>query len=234
MKFDIWSAIFGAFGLGVLKLLFDVYKYYRDRRDRKDKELKEFNEKSGVIEQLFYDLLSGAVKIQETIEALSLEINAARILIFKVENGGGIPQLGTVQHMTVLNEVINHRYAPPNGIVTPVKQDFQNYDVDMAYQKLLTNAMKERAYTYTLDAMDNSVFMSLYKAQGIQKGILVPVVHVPGLGAEPMKGFFIFMSIQFTENTPTTPKAEFEYTVAQEKIKGIYQTFYAKRVQKLN
>jgi len=234
MTFDIWSAVFGASGLGVLKLIFDVFKYYRDRKDKKETELKEFNDKKEVIDQLFYDLLTGAVKIQDIIEEVMREIGAARIMIVKVENGGGVPQLGAVQTMTVLNESINRAYTPPAGLVTPIKQDIQAYTIDRDYQKLLLKVMENNGmWIYTPDDLKYSVFGKLYASQGIQKSLILHLTNLPALGNDPTKGFFIFMSVQFTSDVELTPKIESEYAIAQEKIKNIYLSFYSKRLKNL-
>lgn len=232
MKFDIWSAIFGASGLGLLKLLFDVIKYYTDRHDKQNKTEQEFTNQQTALEQMFYELLSGAVKIQEIIEELMIDINAARIMIVKIENGGGIPQLGTIQTMTVLNECLNRNYTPPHGKVTSIKQDFQAYTVDQTYQRLLTRTMETGTYMYSVEDLNHSVFSTLYRAQGIKKAILMTITNLPTIGGDVNKGFMIFMSIQFTDDVEITPMIESEYTIAQEKIKNIYHAFYKKRIEK--
>lgn len=234
MSFDIWSALFGAFGLGVLKLIFDVYKYRADRIDKEKLQLKEFQTKEETVQQLFYDLLTGAVRIQEIIEELADEIGAARIIIFKIENGGGVPQLGTIQHISIMNEYINHQFAPPSGNVHPIKHDFQHYVLEQSYQKNLVSMMSEKIHNYDVDHMGDSVFKKLYQSQDIKREVLLHITNLPMIGSDPNKGFLIFMSIQFCSNIKITSKIESEYTIAQEKIKSIYHSFYIKRLQKLS
>lgn len=233
MEFDFKSAIFGAFGLGVLKLCFDVYKYRKERRDKKKKEAVELQNRQQVIEQLFYDLLSGAVRIQEIIEELMYEINAVRIWLLKVENGGGTPQLGSNQHISILNECIRYKVQHPNGPIVPAKQDIQKYIIDTSIQRILMMSISETAYKRMVSDMEDSIFKKLFSGQEIVYMIMLPVTNMPTIGDDSIKGFSIFMSIQFNHEVEITERIESEYIIAQEKIRQIYHNFYVKRLSKL-
>lgn len=233
MKFDIWSALFGVFGLGVLKLLFEIYKYYKVRKDKETTRNEETSKRQIAIEELFYDLLSGAVRIQEIIEALMYEINAARIWIVKVEHSNP-HQFGEVQHISIVNECIQHPMLYPTGTVSPAKQDFQNYAIDVAFQKVLADMILNKTYNKLVRDMDDSLLKKLCESEGIRRVVLLPITNIPSNGVDATKGFLIFMCVQFLTDIDIDSHAESEYTIAQEKIRQIYHKFYNKRLSKLN
>ena len=233
MTFDWWTVLFGASGLGIFKLLFDIYKYIKERQDKKNTTDDELHKQQLVIEQLFYDLLSGAVRIQELLESLLYEIGAARIWLIKIENGGGVPQLGTVQHISILNECIRVDALPPHGKVDSAKQDFQNYELDTSLQKMLSSMIEKKIFIAKVSELDSNILSKLYQSHGIVKVVNMPVTNMPSLGADPNKGFLIFMSVQFDKPANINEHIESAILITQEKIRQIYNSFYAKRFAKV-
>ena len=225
MEFSWLSALFGAFGLGVVKLFWEITKYFIKRKDSKIDVESKFNKQKIKIEELFNDLLIGSVEIQEYIEEFVIEHSADRITVLRLENGGGVPQLGTTQHISIIYEAINK-----NNSIDPIKSDFQNYTIDAAYQKLMMQVITIDHVVVITDDMDDGILQKVYKAHGINKSIISSISHIPSLDDVKSKGFLIYMSIQFKDDREIGPKIESDFAILRDKIAQIFHTFYIKRV----
>ena len=228
MDVSWWSVAFGAFGIALIKLVWEAIKFFIKRRDKKDDDAKKFKKKQVRIEELYSDLMSGAVEIQELINAYAVGCNVARILILKMENGGGMPQLGTLQHITVLYESIHPYHITNDTTIKPVKQDFQNYTIDSEYQRMMLTAMSNDILITTTGDLDAGIVKTVYESSGILKSIILPVTHLPELGVDDFKGFLVYMSIQFTDDRDIDATIEMNYAILKEKISQIFQEFYTK------
>jgi len=230
------SILFGAFGLGVLQLTWESIKFFISRRDKKIEKSDDviFNERQREVELLFNDLISGAVKIQELIEEFTTENDASRVLLLKLENGGGVPQLGTVQHMSVLNEAINSKFKTPYGHIDPVKQDFQNYIIDSEYQRVMMKMITDKIFISVTSNLENGLLKKIYEINGTVKSIFFPVTQIPSLDAKSFKGFMIYMSIEFVDDRKIDSRIEANYIIMQGKIEQIFREFYVKRISIFN
>jgi hypothetical protein len=230
MEFNWMSLLFGAFGLGVLQILWEGIKFYINRRDKQKSVEQIFTEKQEVIENLFNDLISSAVRIQELGEEFVEDNDVGRLTILKMENGGGIPQLGTVQHISILSEAIHPNHKYPDGSVIPSKQDIQDHTVGQTYQRLMTDMISDKILIKDTIDLDDGLLKRLFESSKIHKFILLPIIHIPALGHEVSKGFLIYMSIQFMNDRVIDPKLESEYIILREKISQIFKEFYIKRI----
>lgn len=230
MEISWISILFGAFGLGVLQLTWETVKFFISRKDKVRDAQHIFDERQREVENLFNDLISGAVKIQELIEDFIVNNNAARILLLKLENGGGVPQLGTIQHISVLNEAIhpNLKY-PPNNIV-PIKQDFQDYVIDADYQRVLMHMLTDKLVVLNTREMEEGLLKKIYEVNKVEKSVFSPVTQIPSIGEKSFKGFMIYMSIEFIDERLFDAKIESDYIILQTKIKQIFYEFYVKRI----
>lgn len=232
MKFDFLSFITGAVGLGFVKLIWEGIKFFIVRHDKQITDEQKFIDKQELIEILFNDLLHGAVSIQEYLEECILDNNIARITIIKLENGGGTPQLGTNQHISILNEAIHPDYKEPSGEIFPVKQDFQNFLINSDHQRILMNMLFKGSYTYSV-GQSNPVKLleNYYKSNGISKSIFLPITHIPEIGHHKLRGFLLYMSIQFSDDRKIDEKLQYEYSMLKNKIEEIFIEFYVKRIK---
>ena len=227
MNFDWTIILFGASGIGILKLLWDIVQFFIKRKDNKHNIEKVFKKQQRIIEALFSDLIVGAVAIQEYLEEFVTDNNVASILLLKMQNGGGIPQLSTEQHISILNEAIG---ADVKDTVLPIKQDFQNYSIDANYQRMMIKVIDEKVLISDTVDLDDNIAKIIYEAHGITNCIILPITHVPELGTGITKGFLIYLSIQFVDNRKVDPKLEAEYIILAEKIRQIFHEFYIKRI----
>lgn len=227
MEFSWLSVLFGAFGLGFIKLVWEVVAFLISRNDKKKTDEEIFAEKQQEIESLFNDLISSAVAIQEHIESFSNTHSAARVLIMKFENGGGLPQLGTVQHISVLNEAIN----PSNkSYLTPIKQDFQNYTIDAEFQRMMLRVLSTEIYAIPVTELGDGFLKKTYHGTDISKIIITPITNIPAIGASTLKGFMIYMTVQFMDDREISPKMETDIMIMKNKIMNIFHEFYIKRL----
>lgn len=230
MEISWISILFGAFGLGVLQLTWETVKFFISRRDKDKNAQNVFDDRRREVEHLFNDLISGAVKIQELIEEFILENNASRVLLLKLENGGGIPQLGSIQHISVLNEAIHPNLKFPGGHIEPIKQDFQNYVIDADYQRVMMRMITDKIVITNTDDLESGLMKKIYEVNYIKKSVFFPVTQIPSLGDNSFKGFMIYMSIEFTDERMFDSKLESDYIILQTKIKQIFYEFYVKRI----
>jgi hypothetical protein len=227
------STLFGAFGIAVIKLIWEAVKFYVSRRDANSVATKKFQLKQKELETLFHDLIAGAVEIQDLMEEFVEENGAARVLIFRLENGGGVPQLGTVQRISVINEAIRSTLRT-NGTVRPVKTDLQSFIIDGAYQRALMEMMSTGEYTSTTAAMEPGFLKTLYESENIHQTHKVIIAHIPEIENDKSKGFLLYMVIQLMELQPLTARVRSESHILREKIRNRFQDFYIKRLQILN
>lgn len=230
MEVSWMSVLFGAFGLGFIKLLWEAISYFITRHDNKKTAKQIFSEKQAEIENLFNDLIEGAVTIQEYIEEFIVEHGASRVLLFKLENGGGTPQLGTVQHISVLNEAIHPSIKHPDGEITSVKHDLQNYVIDSEYQRMLLKMMADKIFIANTGDLENGILKNIHESSHIRKAIITPVTKIPSLDIESSKGFMIYMSIEFMDERVIDSKLEYGYIILKDKIRQIFHEFYIKRI----
>lgn len=224
MEFSWVSAVFGAFGISVLKLGWDIIKYFIDRIDLRNNAEKAYKSRQSQIESLFNDLLEGSVQIQEHIESFQTKFNADRVLILKMENGGGIPQLGAIQHTSVLYEAYNR------NTLSPVKADFQNYIIDSAYQKMLINTIGDKILSIHVDNMESGMLKTFYTSNAINSAIISSITHVPSIGEKVSKGFMIYMMVEFKRDIIFDSKLEIESKLICNKISQIFHKFYMERI----
>jgi len=227
IDFDWLSVLFGATGMGVLKFLFDIFKYYQNRKDLQNGTKKIFEDKQKDIELLFNDLISSAVKIQELIEEFVKEHdNIGKVLILKLENGGGVPQLGTVQHISILNEAINNNIDN----IYPIKQDFQHYIIGAEYQKMLNNVLNTDLYITCIEKMDDGVLKKILSSNDMKQIVVTDITHIPSLGGDNTKGFLIYLSIHIKTDEKIDDKFQADIFIISDKIKKIFDDFYINRI----
>jgi hypothetical protein len=224
------SVLTGAFGIGVIKVLWDAIAYFITRYDNQSKIEEKFYSKVNDIELLFSDLIRGAVQIQEALEVYVTDNDISRVLLIKMENGGGIPQLSTVQHISILNESIHPDLTLIDDRLKPIKQDIQNYTADGAYQKMLLLAMNNIPIIMSTDELEVGFLKTMYLGTGIQKFMIIPITHIPAGNHNELKGFMIYMSIEFLDSRDPSNKLDMDTIILKEKIRKIYHEFYIKRI----
>ena len=225
------SILFGAFGLGVLQLLWEAYKFYVIRKDKKESAEDKFANKQVQIESLFNDLIESAVAIQDSIENFVAKHDVARVLVMRMENGGGIPQLGTVQHISVINEAINTKHKSPSSKIKPIKHNFQSYVVGAEYQRLLLNVIQNDVIEIATSDLEEGILKNVYSSQDITNALIFQVTHVPTLG-NISKGFMIYVSVEFTDPRVLDDLMKADYIILREKIRKIFHEFYVMRIEK--
>jgi hypothetical protein len=235
MENTTWvEIIFGsAFGIGFLKLLWDAYIWIIGRKDKLKTDERTFKKNQLKIEELFNDLIASSVKIQELIEQFVINTRSLRVIILRMENGGGMPQLGTSQHMSILYEAIHPDYREITKLnPKPLKPEFQNFDINSDYQKMLLKMiLDETGYITETKSHDVDIIKNVHESIGVKKNIILPIVHIPELCDKLCKGFLIYMGIHLTENIEIDSNFKVEYTVLKNKIREIYEEFYIKKLK---
>tara|TARA_R110000822_G_scaffold25937_20_gene78542 strand:+ start:452 stop:1144 length:693 start_codon:yes stop_codon:yes gene_type:complete len=226
MELSWLSALLGAFGLGVLKLIWEIVQFYTNRMDKIETNQQIFDTHQAELEILFNDLIKGAVYIQDQLVQFAVDNDIAKILVIKMENGGGIPQIGTDRHISILNE-----YTHPTSIhMLSMKHKFQHYKVDELYLKFIAGVLETGILDVLTIELDDGILKSVYESNGIVRSIILSISHIPELGKGQYNGFWIYMSIQLTTNQKLTPRVVSGYTILRDKIKQTFEEFYVDRM----
>jgi hypothetical protein len=217
-----WDVVSGAAGAAAIKVVWDVVKFYLERRKNDDDA--KFKTQQLQVENLFQELISAAVDIQNSLEQFAEAHRVARVLVVRLENGGGVPQLGTVQHISVINEVVL-----PDGL-RPMKQEFQNMVIDGSYQKVLVNMLAQSEVVVKTTDLDAGFMRAMYDSDGVKQTIKLLITHLPDIGKQKEKGFLIYMVIQLQDERVIDAKLRGDYLLLREKIKQRFNDFYKKRL----
>jgi hypothetical protein len=230
MKIDWVSILFGAFGLSVLRLIWESIKFFISRNDTQNKKSDIFLKKQELIENLFNDLIISAVNIQELLQNFVEKNNVGNIIIFKLGNGGGLPQLATTQHISILNEAIGYTYKNVDGGISSNKKIIQNHVIGAEFQRLIAEMLLDSKVTRYTDVLEDGIFKSLLISDSINKIYMLPIAHIPELDKQISRGFLIFMSIQFVDDREFDAKLESDILILKEQINQIFVEFYTNRI----
>lgn len=133
-------------------------------------------------------------KIYPVLTAMLYETGAARVVLLKTTNGGGIPKPGSTLRSSALAEVVNHD-------IEQVAQVWQNQLVDRDYVHMLSKLhLRSRTFMVTQDLDEDSLLRNLYKANGIAFSKILLVSVQPEM--------MIYVSVNFKEGTPEVLTAE--------------------------
>lgn len=220
MDFSWLSALFGAFGLGLLKLIWDIVKYHLDKKREDKKQIKQLNDKKEKIRSLFTQLITITIQIQDLLNELVLSINAKRGLIIKLTNGGGIPNLGTDQKIYVLYEYINR----PD--LEPVKPHYQGYVVDDTYKKIISKMFESDYVLSKVADMENGFLKNIYLTNKVDTFILMELTTIPSLNDNINSGALIFLSLHFYDKKEKSPELSMKLNIFKSKIGKLFDEFY--------
>jgi len=214
---NLLNLLFGAFGIAAVKIIWEAVKYFVDRRDKKLTP-KKFTFQQADVEKLYHRILNGTIEIQQYLDKFVIETGAARWILFKLHNGGSIPQLGSDQKITILNESY--------GIgQTSIKNDIQGFNIDAPYQLLLLSAMQSDTVTRKTHEINDGVLKTLLLGESIKQITVCQVTQIPDV-VEPLKGFMVFLSIKFDHDFELSDQFKSKVVILCEKIKNSYEKFY--------
>lgn len=123
-------------------------KYYLDKKKpKREHAIKEY--------------IKITDKIYKIISDTSKDLNASRILIFKTENGGGIPRLGSQLYSSIMFESND----PP---LKSIKEDWQRRLIDQEYINVLSATLNGDVVRITTADLPESQLKYIYEAAGIK------------------------------------------------------------------
>lgn len=219
--------LFGAFGIALVTIGWEAIKFFIARYDeRKKSDPKKFKSRQDDLEILFNDLLHAGVDIQANLEMLCENTRASRATLYKLQNGGGVPQLGTIQTISILNESIREDLL---GTVHPLKQEIQNFIIDGSYQKTLSKILSGDIIPATVSGLEIGQIKTFHEGLGNKQICLFLVTHIPELTNDSNKGFMIFAVLEFHENSVIDSKVIMECQLMKEKVRNKFDEFYIKR-----
>jgi len=221
------NVLFGVGGVSMVKVLWDVIKYFITRRDSQVAKLDKFSVKQKNIERLLNSVINDSVQIQNLLSTFVDTTEIDRISVVKFENGGGVPQLGTKQHITILYEAIDKK-AEGLYNLKPLKPDFDRYEIDASHQQILLDVINKGSSIQITESMPEGEVKNLLMSYGITKNIVVPIIHIPQLEGTT-SGFFLYLSMnQF--NRIDTDSLDGKILILKNKISKIFKSFYVRRV----
>jgi hypothetical protein len=100
--------------------------------------------------------------IYELMEDLVLSTPIEHFIIFKAENGGGIPRVGAPIYVSALMEM--HKVP-----LTHSSHDFQRLRIDSEYATLLHEILSNGNITYKVSNMKPSLLRSIYELSDIKE-----------------------------------------------------------------
>lgn len=133
----------------------------------------------------FQNFLLKQDNIQYLIYELRLALNCDRVLFIKTSNGGDVPKMGEPLYITILDE----SYSDTVG---PIKKDYQKFEVDSSYKRLMLELIDKKAILMSPEDMEDSVLKTIFLANKIDKVLLRSIQTYPKLE-------FAFLSIQWRE-----------------------------------
>lgn len=100
-------------------------------------------------------------EVYTTLSVMLKELGAARVLVLRSENGGGLPQPGAQLYSSVVYEAVN----PP---LQPIRGQWQGQQIDQEYITLLENVCHTKYVCLdTTEMVEESLLGNLYRAHGI-------------------------------------------------------------------
>lgn len=228
MGVDVITALTGA-GLGILTLLWQGIKFYTNRRDKKKTDDTRFDDRQREIGKLFSDMMYGAVTIHELIEDFAYEHDIARISVIKMENGGGIPQLGAIQTISVICEGIHPKYRHPIGKLRPMRSEFQGYTIGPEYQRMMLTVIREGKYASHPEDMEVGILRNILLGNDIKKLLVLPIAPIPSLTGEHLQGFYLYITMHFPDDREFDASLEADWTMLVNKIQMEFRDFYVIR-----
>lgn len=218
------SVLFGAFGIAVVTIVWEAIKFFVNRLDQKKKSDPEnFIKKQEKIAELFSQLLLEGVEVQEALDELCESTGCSRSALYKMQNGGGIPQLGTVQTISILNESIREDCQE---IIEPIRKEIQNFIIDGSYQKTLKQIINGDILVLNVQDLEPGQIRTLHEGLNNKKICIFLVTHIPELNNDSNKGFMIFAILEFDTDVNINASMLNHISYKKNQIKNIFNKFY--------
>lgn len=127
-------------------------KYLEYLWTRKDKQLS------------IQDTIMHMTEVYNTMQDVITHTNAHRFVIFKAENGGGIPRLGSPLFVSAVMAV----FDPPFHTI----EKYQRLRVDADYTKMLSDILLYNHVRYKVSDMPPSLLRTIYEDADVQESNL--------------------------------------------------------------
>lgn len=244
MDFNLdWvSLLTGAFGIGILKVIWDASSFFIKRYDEKKMHSDEMKLKSKALEltvednmdmeELFDDLFMSGVKIHDVITNFAREYDIARVTVKKIQNGGGIPQLGTPQYVTVTNEFVHC------ADMKSIKKDYQKLELTPEYIKLLKLCLIDNSESPTIlssSIIEDLQLSALFHSNHTKSFCKFKIISMKSLESDRSynNGFMMYLSCEFRDERKMDDKLLTAFFSVRNEIKLIYEEFYMRQMTKL-
>ena len=228
MDIDWLSIVFGAFGLGIIKLIWDVIKYYLDKKNK----LTKYNNNKKSIITLFKTLMTNSLAINDLLFQFTSDIGAQRGIIFKLTNGGNIPLLGNPKKIYILYESIMKSH------IKTIKSDYNGYVIDYGTRETLIPTFgDDKSYIiYSVNDMPDSFLKDIHLSHDAQHIIIFLITSIPEYKEINVLPTLIFAIFEFNHKIEVDSKLKRNIEVFKFKLKNIFDDFYLKQFElsKLN
>lgn len=118
----------------------------------------------------FSRLIPRLHKVYEILQIIIRESAVNRAVILKLENGGGIPKLGS----TLYSSVVFESCKLP---LTTIKEHWQKQRIDEAYVRMMVKLNKAGELEILADDLEDGILKTLYQAAGIKKARIYKIAE---------------------------------------------------------
>lgn len=136
---------------------------------------------------------------------------AARVVVLRLENGGGKPALGKTLKSSVVYEV----YSPSEESIS---ETWQNQQVDDEYIKLIVDVSTRKVSKVETDKLEESILKSSYLARGIRFSFKFEIYEA--------KTSYFYLSFYFKDVPPVSPAVSDAMRYGVNEIRSIYKEQY--------
>jgi len=197
------SILTGGVAVALISLVSQLLMWYIKDRDKLDKGVILV----GIVNNQIFE---NKIEVQRIIDRVLNNSSADSFLIWKTENGGGKPRLGSHLYASVIYESIK---VP----MTNVMVDYQRLLVDDIYVKMLSDIGPGTPNKLTVNKMKGGILKNIYTVEEI----VYSEVHYIG---ETSSAFF-YLSVASTkeDNTFDEPLDRVEIEISISKIRDIFK-----------
>lgn len=243
-NFDWISLVSGAFGITMVKIIWDVIKFYVKRKD--DKELSNIDfelrreellrskvdDDEIEITEVFNDIIISGSNIHDELISFGKKYGAARICTKKISNGGGVPHLGSTQFITIVDEVIL------DDKIESIRDRYKKFQLTPEYTKLLKFFLidnEESPTIMNIKLVKEIALSTLYKFNKIKSICKFKCVTMksPDNPDSLKDGYLIYLSIEFIEDISLTIEMANDIFKIKELIRSHYKEFYYNRIKEV-